>query len=390
MTTWKKWKVDKMSNVIRVSHIIWGYLGGGVDSVLDSYLQADEFLPDRVRSHVVIVHPPAKGPKKTPKAGTSFNIVPHGTSQLFRAARETAQHIQENGSDIIFLNGFNATILGYLLRRLLPASLPIVSTYHGTYFPHTMLERFKAAVFDRLERRFFKRHANAVIAVSHHSAAVLKGKGVPPEKLRVLHNAIAFSASLTEIKEPTYANGQEDSVKVITVSRLAAAKGIDVLLHAFAMAAQKYEKAELQIVGSGPLEHELKSLVMDLGISNNVTFLGNRSDIAELLPSADIFAMTSRQESHSISILEAMRAGLPLVVTDVGGNSESVRHGQEGFLVPDLDIATAEDGMSQLIGSPDLRARFGQSARARFEADFQLSIMIENLQGIISEHVGKE
>lgn len=379
-----------MKDVIRISHVVWGYLGGGVDSVVDSYLQAEEFLPGSLRSHVVIVRPPSVGPQKTPKPGTSFNIVPHGTSRLLQAALKTARYIKANESDVVFLNGFNATILGYLLRWLLPASLPIVSTYHGTYFPRTMVERLKAAVFDRLERRFFKRHANVVIAVSHHSAAVLKGNGVPSEKLRVLHNAISFSDAPTEMKEPTHANGQEASVYVITVSRLAAQKGIDVLLHAFAKVAQKYGKAELLIAGSGPLEHELKSLVQDLGISSNVAFLGNRSDVAELLPTADIFVMTSRQEDHSISILEAMRAGLPLVVTDVGGNSESVRHGREGFLVADLDSAAVEEGISQLIGSPGLRARFGQSARARFEANFQLSIMADNLLGIISEFAGKE
>ena len=89
-----------MNDSIHVSHVVWGYLGGGVDSVLDSYLQADEFLPERVCSHVVILRPLSMGAQKTPKAGTSFNIVPHGTSQLYRAALETARHIQENASDI--------------------------------------------------------------------------------------------------------------------------------------------------------------------------------------------------------------------------------------------------------------------------------------------------
>lgn len=379
-----------MSDVIRISHVIWGYFGGGVDSVLDSYLQADEFLPDGVSSHVVIVRPPGFGPQKTPKAGTFFNIVPHGTSQLFRAARETARHIQENGSDIVFLNGFNATILGYLLRWLLPANLPIVSTYHGSYFPRTMPERVKAAVFDRLERRFLQRHANGVIAVSHHSAAVLREKGVPEEKLRVLHNGITSGTSLIMPKTHSTARGQQDAVKIITVSRLTEVKGIDVLLRAFSSAAQKYPKAELEIVGSGELEDELKSLAHSLGVSDRTHFLGNRNDIADLLSEADIFAMTSRQENHSVAILEAMRAGLPLVVTAVGGNSESIEHGQEGFLVADLDSAEAEERMSELIGSPHLRARLGQCARKRFETNFQSGIKIENLNRIISEFVGKE
>ncbi|SFQ78774.1 glycosyltransferase [Donghicola eburneus] len=379
-----------MSNGIRVSHVIWGYLGGGVDSVLDSYLQADEFLPERVCSHVVIVRPLAMGTQKTPKTGTAFDIVPLGRSHLFRAARETAQLIKENESDVVFLNGFNATILGFLLRRLLPSNMPILSTYHGTYFPRTIIERVKAYIFDRLERRFIKRHASAVIAVSQHSAAVLKDKGVPEEKLRVLHNGISPDVRLITPKTHSVARGHLDSVKIITVSRLNEAKGIDVLLHAFSGVAQKYSKVELEIVGSGELEDELKSLAVSLGVSDRVHFLGNRKDIADLLYTADIFAMTSRQENHSVAILEAMRAGLPLVVTDVGGNSESIQHGQEGFLVADLDNTAAEERICELICSPDLRARMGHSARKRFETNFQSGTMIENLHGIISEFVDKK
>lgn len=379
-----------MGAQIRVSHVIWGYLGGGVDSVLDSYLQADELLPGKVASHVVIVRSPGSTPEKLPKAGSAFDVVPNGISGIWNAARATARLIKNNESDVVFLNGFNATILGFLLRWYLSGGTPIVSTYHGAYFARSRVERLKAEIFNRLERRFFRRHATAVIAVSHHSAALLKAARVPAKKIIVLHNAVALSPSEIAPKVHSATQDEQRPVKIITVSRLVPPKGLDILIRAFQGVARAFPKTELEIVGSGPLEMELKSLVQDLSLCDRVRFLGNRTDIAELLATANVFAMTSRQENHSISILEAMRAGLPLVVTDVGGNSESVRDGCDGFLVPDRDVSAAERAISELVASPEVRARFGRSARARYEAEFESSILVRNLYGILTELVGSE
>lgn len=376
-----------MINEVRVSHVIWGYLGGGVDSVLDNYLEADKLLTGQIASHVVIVRPPGSMPKKIPSADITIDVVPHGTRSLLRAARVTASHIRENRSDVVFLNGFNATILGFFLRRFMPPNTRFVSTYHGAYFARSLSEKFRATIFNYFENQFFRRHAATVIAVSHNSAALLAAAGVPDQKIIALHNAIGRGTPEIQQKSHSAADGKQGAVRIITVSRLVPAKGIHVLIAAFGGVAEMFPKAELVIVGDGPLEQELKTLVRKSGLSNRVQFLGNRTDIADLLATADIFAMTSRQENHSISILEAMRAGLPLVVTDVGGSAESVRDGQDGFLVADLDTSAAEKAIASLVSSPKMRARFGASARARFEQEFESSVLIRNLKRSLDEIV---
>lgn len=369
---------------LRVAHIAWGYLGGGVDSVLDSYLEADELHPERVVSHLVVIRSPDALDQKVPKAGGGYSLVARRTRELRLAARDTAGRLRDFEPDIVLLHGFNATILGFALRRYLPRGLPIVSSYHGKYFGRSRVARAKAALFNKLELRFFRDHATAIIAVSHYSAAQLQASRVPAEKIIVLHNAVARGAPPVPQRSHSDADGRRDTVKLITVSRLAPEKGMDVLLCAFAALAPEFPKATLEIVGDGPLRKELADQVQRLGITEAVRFLGKRSDVAKLLAGADVFALTSRQENHSVAILEAMRAGLPLVVSDVGGNAESVRDGLDGNIVPDLDAGAAASAMSRLVASCELRASFGASARARYESEFESAVMIDRFLAILT------
>lgn len=369
---------------LRVAHVAWGYLGGGVDSVLDSYLLADELHPGRVVSHVVIIRDPGAVEQKTPKAGGGYSLVARRARELWQAARDTAERLRNFAPDIVLLHGFNATILGFALRRHLPRGLPIVSSYHGKYFAQSLKARTRAALFNRLELSFFRTHATAIIAVSHYSAAQLEANRVPAEKIFVLHNAVAQGSPPVPRRSHGNADGRSHEVKLITVARLAPEKGIDTLLHAFAALEPSFPKAKLDIVGDGPLRKELSAHVAENGMVGPVRFLGNRSDVAVLLAEADIFVLTSRQENHSVAILEAMRAGLPLVVSDVGGNMESVRDELEGYIVPDLDAAAAAAAMSRLVASGELRARFGASALARYEREFESAVMIKRFLDVLT------
>lgn len=362
---------------LRVAHVAWGYLGGGVDSVLDSYLQADEMHPGRVVSYVVVIRDPSASERKLPNATGGCSLIARRARDLRLAARDTADLLRDFAPDILMLHGFNATILGFALRSHLPRALPIVCSYHGQYFARSLRDRARAALFNLLEMRFFREHANAVIAVSRHSAAQLQANRVPETKTIVLHNAVALGSPPVAPKFHSDADGRNAQVKLISVSRLAPEKGIDVLLRAFSELSKNFPEVALDIVGDGSLRAELAELTKELGVSGSVQFLGNRSDVADLLTQADIFAMTSRQENHSVAILEAMRAGLPFVVSDVGGNTESVRDGLDGYIVPDLDSAAAAAAMSRLVASGELRARFGASARARYESEFESVVMID-------------
>jgi glycosyltransferase involved in cell wall biosynthesis len=107
-------------------------------------------------------------------------------------------------------------------------------------------------------------------------------------------------------------------------------------------------------------------MAFNLNIGEFVLFPGYRPDIAECLPALDIFVMSSFTEYFSIGLLEAMRAGLAIVATNVGGNPEAIRNGIDGILVPSSNPKALSEEILALAGDSNLRNRLGQSARQRF------------------------
>lgn len=119
----------------------------------------------------------------------------------------------------------------------------------------------------------------------------------------------------------------------------------------------------------------MKQLSRDLGISEKIIFTGERLDVDFLLADSDIFLLISNWEGFPISILEAMREGLPVLASDVGGVSESVIDGQTGYLVPRADVNAIKNGLNNLINDSSLRAKFGKSGNDFFQENFSFNAM---------------
>ena len=116
---------------------------------------------------------------------------------------------------------------------------------------------------------------------------------------------------------------QPDDLVIGTVSRLDPVKGLEYLLEAVAIARKSEAQVRVVLVGDGGLRDALEAQVLKLGLKDVVSFAGYRDDIPDCLAAFDIFALPSLAEYHSIGLLEAMRAGLAIIATDVGGNTES-------------------------------------------------------------------
>jgi glycosyltransferase involved in cell wall biosynthesis len=117
-------------------------------------------------------------------------------------------------------------------------------------------------------------------------------------------------------------------------------------------------------------------LATKLGMAERILFTGFRSDVPDCLAAFDVFVLPSFAESHSIGLLEAMRAGKPIVATGVGGNTESVRDGREAIIVPPGDATALAEALSRLLGDSSARERLRQAARQRFESEFSLERML--------------
>jgi glycosyltransferase involved in cell wall biosynthesis len=161
------------------------------------------------------------------------------------------------------------------------------------------------------------------------------------------------------------------------------------LLRGFALAAPDLPGVDLLLVGDGPLRGELEALAVDLRIPDRVKFLGIRTDVAELMRAAEAFAITSVSEAASLTLLEALASGLPVVVTAVGGNPELVRHEREGLLVPRGDAAACAAAVRRLFREPDLAARLGAAGRARAAERYRLDRTVEAYYRLYAKLAGR-
>jgi glycosyltransferase involved in cell wall biosynthesis len=131
------------------------------------------------------------------------------------------------------------------------------------------------------------------------------------------------------------------------------------------------------LVGDGPLRPDLERLADALSLTDRVIFLGVRSDVPAVLQALDIFAMTSLSEAASLTLMEAMASGLPVVVTDVGGNPEIVRANRDGILVPRGDARATGEALAALLHTPQKAWEMGSSGRARVQERFVLDRTID-------------
>ncbi len=167
-----------------------------------------------------------------------------------------------------------------------------------------------------------------------------------------------------------------DDIVFIFVGRLEKIKGIDILLEALGKIKQ-HKNVKLLIAGDGPYREEIGHQVAGAGLQNIVRMLGQRDDIPALLNLSDCFVLSSRSEGLSCSIIEAMAAGLPVIATDVGGNSELVTDGMNGYLVPPENPDVLSTRLQMIMDDASKRKRFGAMSLERARDDYSLDAMMK-------------
>lgn len=214
------------------------------------------------------------------------------------------------------------------------------------------------------------KHTDAVAVVCEAARQHFLARNVPiPERWITLRNGIDLSrveersdahrrALLAELKRPS------SSCIIGCVGRLNPVKQHQVLIETFARIVPKNPDACLVIVGDGSERSHLIDLAAQHGITESVYFLGTRNDVPSLLAGMDIFALTSASEGYSLALVEASAAGLPIIASDVGGNSEIVTDGVTGKIFPPGDIDYCANQLQELAASSVLRERMGTKARS--------------------------
>lgn len=237
---------------------------------------------------------------------------------------------------------------------------------------------------ERFTYRFLSRFSSQVIAVSEDLKSNLVAQfHVNPDKVTVIHNGIDLS-----IYKPASPNfdmrkklGIPPDEKIIgTVGRIVPLKDHKTLVRSFALVCRQIPDCRLVIIGREDtnipgVQKELVDVARELNVQDKIIFTGERNDVRDLLNLFDIFVLSSWTEGISISLLEAVASGKPVVATMVGGNSEIVKEGKSGFLVPPRHPEKLAERLLILLKNKKLAEVMGRYGREIVEKEFSLKTM---------------
>lgn len=296
----------------------------------------------------------------------------------YKLSFELAKTLRGEQVDILQCHNYGPLVYGSLARRL-SGIRGAVYTSHGM---KTSREKYQRLLF-RLGG--IKR----VVTVSENARRLLvRASGVSPRRVTTIPNGIDGEAYAKDIDRGIKKAdiGIGGSVRLMgIVARLSAEKDHETLLEAFSIFRREFSDVDLVVVGGGELLDQLKSSASRLHIESRVHFLGYRSDVPELLAIFDCFVLSSRSEGLSMTLLEAMAAGLPVVATSVGGNQEVVRHEETGLLVPAAEPQRLADALKRIFSNEESARQMGESGLRRVHEHFSLDKMVESYEQIYDE-----
>ncbi|MEK6261013.1 MAG: GT4 family glycosyltransferase PelF [Planctomycetota bacterium] len=271
--------------------------------------------------------------------------------------------------DVVHTHNTYPHLYASLAARL--AGVPIVvNTRHGQRAGHGWKSR--------TQFRWASHLVDRIIAVSDDAARLcVKADGVAVRKVTRIWNGIDLSDfSFT---------GPAAAPIAISVARLSAEKDFPTLLRAVARAVREVPDLQLKLVGDGAERAKLEGLTRELGITSCVEFLGERTDVPNLLAQAGFFVSSSLTEGISLTLLEAMAVGLPVVATAVGGNSEIVAEGVTGQLVPPADPELLARAIVTMCHNETRWPALGQAGRDRVSEYFEVRRMVSEYEHLYRE-----
>jgi sugar transferase (PEP-CTERM/EpsH1 system associated) len=246
----------------------------------------------------------------------------------------------------------------------------------------------------RLTRRAYRSTVQRWIALSSHIERYLRESvGVPATRLTRICNGVdtELFQPAPGARAPIAGSPFDDSSfwLVGTVGRLQTVKDqvnlVQAVAHAIGASSEARMRLRLAIIGDGPQRADVEAAIVATGLREHVWLAGSRDDVAGVLRGLDIFALPSRAEGISNTILESMASGLPIVATRVGGNSDLIDDGATGRLVPPSDPRALGDALLALFADPSAARRLGRAARVECERTFSLDRMVADYAAIYDQ-----
>lgn len=355
----------------RVCHVSLTLCTGGLERLLVDFARFHDRR--RFEATFVVLGEAGRPADDIRNAGCEVIRFSAGRKGRLARIRELARWFRESEIDVVHTHNAFPHLYGTLAGRW--ARVPaIVHTRHGRRFGNTYRERLQFMLASRLVDR--------VVAVSDDTAVLARRMGwLTSGRVDRIWNGI-------DVERFPYHGGSRQPC-AISVARLSPEKDFSTLLRAVALVVRDVPEFRLQLVGDGPERGRLEALADELHLRGCVEFLGERGDVPELLRSAGFFVSSSLTEGISLTLLEAMAVGLPVVTTAVGGNPEIVIPGETGTLVPAGKPETLAAAIRRMCGSHTQWPAMGRAARRRVEEHFAIRGMVAQYERLYDELLGR-
>lgn len=278
--------------------------------------------------------------------------------------------IRQDNYNIVHTHLLHADLYGTLAASMASVKF-VISTRHNDnsfrkLYPMGKLMAWITGYIDR------------VICISEHVRDFSeKVEETPKDKMKVIYYGINPSLVIGDASWRQQLGWGNDVPVLGIVARLTEQKGHRTLLKAMPEVLHQFPKTRLVVVGDGELTAQLHQEAVQLGISDNIHFLGYRENAAAMMSGFDIFVHPSRWEGFGLVFLEAMIASLPIVATEVSAIPEIVIDGETGLLVPPDNADALAQALLKLMSDPRKCQQFGTAGRYRVEAEFTVDRMVE-------------
>lgn len=315
--------------------------------------------------------------------GVDYEILPDLVREInpakdIKTINYICRILEDKHPDIIHCHSSKAGIVGRIAGAI--KNVPAVFTAHGwaftsgvspakriiyTAIEHIMLGITKRVIcvseFDRqLAKRWFLHNYNRIVTVHN---------GIVDKKF--------INSTVREYTLP---------LKLVSVARFSHQKNNMELIKAVEQINKLYSGSlQLNMVGDGPLLFEAQAYVTSHKLENEVYFLGSRTDVDDILNQNDIFCLISNYEGLPISIIEAMRAEMPIIASDVGGVNELVKDGVNGFLIPRGNISELVDKLKYILEHKELIKSMGEASRKIYEEEYTADRMNQKILSVYNE-----
>ncbi len=357
----------KPAKKLRVCHVSMCLLTGGLERLLVEFGKNRD--GERFETSFVALDGMGVPAEELRTQGHHVECVADVVTGKLARLRRLAHIFRDGQFDVVHTHNTLAHFYGAFAARL--AGVPVVvNTQHG----RGCGKSWKA----KLQFRMANRLTDRVVGVSEDAAELCR-----EDDVRSADRTIALWNGV-DLDRFEY-RGPANQPTAISVARLSPEKDFATLLRATWILVKDCPDFRLKIVGDGGERQKLEQLSEELNLTKHVEFLGERSDVSQLLPQAGFFVSSSQTEGISLTLLEAMAVGLPVVTTRVGGNPEIVVEGKTGRLVPPNSPEQLALAMRDLLKDQEGWPVFGELARQRVEQHFNVRNMVRQYEDLYRE-----